>query len=115
MLCSSLFALLALMLYEVLFLSMKKGTVCGKMNQGEQEGKTKKKGSKTGLESLGLSRREICVKISALQILGPKFSCKCRAKFCAKAHAPKKKLFCAKFRVRFGTASRFSSSLAQRL
>ena len=60
MLCCSFVALLALC--EALFLAMKKGTVHGKTNQGEQKGKTKRKGSQTGVEFLGLSRREISVK-----------------------------------------------------
>ena len=59
MLCCSLVALLALILCEGLFLPMRKGAVRGKTNQGEQGGEPKRKGSKTGVEFLGLGRREI--------------------------------------------------------
>ena len=43
----------------LVLLPMKKGTVCCETNQGEQEVKTNKRGSKTGMEFSGLSRRKI--------------------------------------------------------
>ena len=61
----------------------------GETNQGEQEGKTKIFFWKTGMEFLGLSRREICVKFLGAVNHRPKLS----RQISGKIPRPEKKFF----------------------
>ena len=114
MLCFSLAALLALTLYEVFLLPIKKGTVRGKTNHGEQGGKAKVNKSENRHGMFGTSRPDVCVIFVGAVNDGTNFVRECRAE-CPRQI---KKFSCKISRQishLFGTANRFSSLLAQRL
>ena len=68
-----------------------------KKNQGEQEGKTKKKGSKTGVEFLGLSGREIRVKLLGAVNHRPNFFAQISRQMSRKIPRPEKFFFAHSF------------------
>ena len=73
------------------------GTVCGKTSQGEQEKKTKKEGSKTGVKFLGLSRREIGVKFFGAVNHMPKFFAQSSRQISRKIPRPENQFFAHNF------------------